>query len=326
MKKDFLAGLGPLANQNIIYILIIALFIAYLVSGAWEFGIFAGIAIVWVVALEFLHGSSEHGIKNELKETALALVLALAVWFGAGFLLHTSSPLNAIVSCSMLPHVQRGDLVILSGDRLSAPTVDVGTLAALDGAADVYQNGAQVATVKGSIYSYCAQNNNAPVCYQFVSHPDQFTETDGPLTFGYGSCTVLYTKTGVRQDSPCVEWVEANGVKYYENLSNDIAVYTPLKDEYYSRVGDIIHRVYLKLNADGNTYFITKGDNNPILDIQVYDQASGLGNRPVEVSRAKGRVLFSIPYLGYFKLFLSPAAFIEGENGCDQYYAKYAPS
>ena len=326
MKKDFLAKLGLIANQNFVYILILAFFAAYMISGAWAFGIFAGIAIIWAVALEFLRGSSEHGMGNELKETALALVLALAVWFGAGYLLHTSSPLNAIVSCSMLPHVQRGDMVILSGDRLAAPTADVGTLAGLTGTADVYESNVRVASVKGSIYSYCAQNAGAPLCYDFVSHPGQFTEKQGPLTFGYGSCTVLFTKTGVRKDAPCMEWVEAGGNRYYENISNDVAVYAPLPDEYYSRVGDIIHRVFLKMDADGQTYFITKGDNNPILDIQVYDSASGLGNKPVEVSRSKGRVLFSIPYIGYFKLFLSPAAFIEGEGGCDQYYAKYAPS
>lgn len=324
MKKDNLAKLGPLANQNVVYALILGLFVLYLVSGALWFGLFAGLAIVWVVVLEFLRGTHEHGLKNELKETAMALVLALAVWFGSGWLLQTSSPLNAIVSCSMLPSVQRGDMVILSGDRLYAPTADIGSLDGIDGNADVYSAGQKVATVKGSIYSYCAQNAGAPLCYEFVSSPGRFTERHGPLTIGYGSCGILFPKTGSTQNAPCVVWVEAAGVRYYENVSNDIPVYAPEKDEYYARVGDIIHRAYLKLNAGGKTYFITKGDNNPILDIQVYDEKSGLGNRPVEVERSRGRILVSIPYLGYFKLFLSPAAFISGESGCDRYYAKYA--
>ena len=324
MKKDTLSKLGPLASQNAVYALIVILFLLYLFTGAWAFGIFAGLAIVWVVALEFLKGTKEHGLGNELKETALALLLALVVWFGSGWVLQTSSPLNAIVSCSMLPNVQRGDMVILSGDRLDAPVVDVGTLSGLDGSAAVYESGEKVATVKGSIYSYCAQNSGAPICYDFVAHPERFTERHGPLTMGYAACAVLYPKTGKTQNAPCVVWVEVNGVRYYENISNDIPVYAPEKDEYYSRVGDIIHRAYLKLNANGKTYFITKGDNNPILDIQVYDEANRMGNRPVEVERSKGRVLLSIPYLGYFKLFLSPAAFISGEGGCDRYYAKYA--
>lgn len=324
MKKDTLDRLGPLANQNIVYALIVVLFLLYLISGAWAFGIFAGIAIVWVVALEFLKGTHEHGLKNELKETAMALLLALLVWFGAGWLLQTSSPLNAIVSCSMLPNVQRGDMVVLSGDRLDAPVADIGTLEGLGSGADVYELGSKVASVKGSLYSYCAQNADS-ICRRFVENPERFTESHGPLVIGYEKCDVLFPKTGKVQSAPCVVWVEANGMRYHENVSNDIPVYAPEKDEYYSRVGDIIHRAYLKLNADGKTYFITKGDNNPILDIQVYDEKSGMGNRPVEVGRSKGRILFSIPYLGYFKLFLSPGAFISGEGGCDRYYEKYAP-
>ena len=115
-----------------------------------------------------------------------------------------------------------------------------------------------------------------------------------------------------------------NGNRYGTNLSNDVVVYQPSKDEYYSRVGDIIHRAYIRLYSkeDGKTYFLTKGDNNPIFDIQVYDEKLGEGNSPVLLSRSKGRLLVSVPYLCYFKLFISPAA-IPTPEGCDRHYTKW---
>ena len=315
--------LAILSNQHFAYGLIAVFLIFYILSGQWVFGLLVGIGIVYVVVLEFAQGAHEHGVKDEIKETAIALVLALAVWFGAGFLLHTSSPLNAIVSCSMLPHIARGDMVLLDGDRVQAATEEVSSLANIS-AAQVFENGEKVADVNGSIYSYCSTRQSTVLCQQFISSPGKFTEVHGALTFAYESCGIVLDKGRGTVYGPCVSYLEVNGRKYGTNLSNDVVVYQPSKDEYYSRVGDIIHRAYilLKDDEDGKRYFLTKGDNNPIFDIQVYDEASGQGNAPVEVSRSKGRILVSVPYLGYFKLFISPSA-IPTPDGCDRHYAKW---
>lgn len=315
--------LGAFSSPVLVYGAIAVFFILYLISGFWLFGLLVGLSLLWAVLLEFFIGSSRHGVKNELKETAVALLIALAIWFGAGFLLHTSSPLNAIVSCSMLPHIQRGDMVVLSGDRISAPLVQVPSLQGI-GNATVFENGRQVAQVEGSIYSHCAQNPSDALCQQFISAPASFTEEQGPLSFGYNTCEMVYPKSGQTATGPCVAWLEVNGQKYYENLSNDVVVYAPQPGQYYAEVGDIIHRAFAKLQApDGSTYFLTKGDNNPVFDMQVYDEKDGLGNSPVPLSRFKGRVLLQIPYLGYLKLFISPGAIMTPE-GCDRIYAKYA--
>ena len=315
--------LGVFSRPIFVYGAIVLFFALYLLSGFWPFGLLVGLSILWAVVLEFFVGSSRHGVKNELKETAVALLIALAIWFGAGFALHTPSPLNAIVSCSMLPHVQRGDMVVLSGDRISAPLAQVQSLDGI-GNATVFEDGQQVAQVKGSIYSHCAQNPSEALCQQFISSPSGFTETQGPLTFGYGSCETVYPATGQTATGPCVAWLEVNGQKYYENLSNDVVVFQPQSGEDYAEVGDIIHRAFIKLQTpDGSAYFLTKGDNNPIFDIQVYDEGSGRGNGPVPMTRFKGRVLLRIPDLGYLKLFISPGAIMTPE-GCDRIYAKYA--
>jgi len=322
MKKPSTSGLGVLATPNFIYGLIIIFFVFYFISRIWLFGLLVGASIIWMVVLEFWLGAKQHGWKDELKETAAALLLALFIWFGAGFVLQTPSPLNAIVSCSMLPHLQRGDMIILSGDRLDAPAEEIGALEGI-GDAKVYRGNVQLLSVKGSLYAYCAARRGNAICNEFVTSQSEFAEKHGELTIGYEKCASLYPASGRVENGPCVAWLEVNGRRYYENLSNDVVVYAPEKDEYYSRVGDIIHRAFIKLKTPNGTYFLTKGDNNPIFDIQVYDEQSGMGNRPVEISRSKGRVLLQVPIIGYFKLFISPQAILTPE-GCDRYFAKYA--
>ncbi len=312
-----------LQGPGFLYMLIAVFFIFYFVSGVWLFGLLIGLSIVALVLLEFAQGAHEHGMKSEIKETAIALLLALVVWFGSGFLLQTSSPLNAIVSCSMLPHIQRGDMVVLQGGQITAPHAYVSSLANLSSAA-IYENGQLVAEAKGSAYSYCSLHLSEPFCTRFVSSPEKFTEKHGELTFGYSKCEIVYPKTGLRQAGPCVSWLEINNTRYYENLSNSVVVFQPERDEYYSRVGDIIHRAFILITAQdtGKTYFLTRGDNNPIFDVQVYDEASQSGNRPVEVARSKGRVVLQIPLIGYLKLFISPSA-IPTPEGCDRQYSKW---
>ncbi|MCX6769329.1 MAG: hypothetical protein NT051_01470, partial [Candidatus Micrarchaeota archaeon] len=303
------------------YIAVAVLFIAYLLSGIWLLGALIGLAIVWLVILECMEGVKQHGMKNELRELVIALAVALGIWFGAGFLLQTSSPLNAIVSCSMLPNIQRGDMVILSGDRIQAPRAEIENFDGL-GDVSVYQNGVQVARVNGSFYAYCAQQQKMDaLCTYFVSNPEGFTEKNGPLSFGYEKCEIV-AKAG-RLAGPCISYLEVNGKKYYGNISNDVVVYQPKKEDYYARVGDIIHRAYIVLKtSNGQEYVLTKGDNNPIFDIQAYDAVTGAKNSPVELSRTKGRIILGVPYVGYLKLFISPSA-IPTPAGCDQHYAKY---
>jgi signal peptidase I len=312
-----------LSSQNVVYGLIVAFLLLYFITGVWMFGLLIGLCIVWVVVLEFAQGAKEHGVKDEIKETAIALALALLAWFGASFVLNTSSPLNAIVSCSMLPHISRGDMVVLSGDRVQAAQEEVSSLAGIS-RASVYENGARVAEVNGSMYTYCATRQADALCKRFISSPGEFTEKHGELAFAYEKCGIVMDKGRGTAYGPCVSYLEVNGNKYYTNLSNDVVVYQPNRGEFYARVGDIIHRAYIRLHSkeDGKTYFLTKGDNNPIFDIQVYDDTLKEGNAPVELARSKGRILVSVPYLGYFKLFISPAA-IPTPDGCDRHYAKW---
>ncbi len=77
-------------------------------------------------------------------------------------------------------------------------------------------------------------------------------------------------------------------------------VYQTVPSDLFYKFGDsyIVHRVYAIINASGTYYLLTKGDNNPGLDMQY-------GNYPANLSQIQGKVVASVPYIGYIKLIFS---------------------
>lgn len=196
-------------------------------------------------------GSSASGEWKKLAlEICVTLVVAVAAWFALCFALQTSSPLNVVTSCSMLPNLERGDFIILQGGDVKAPQVVLST--PLSQASAKY------------FLSQCAA-----------------------VTLGVGN-------NGSNGDvGDCVSGVEVNGVFFPSRNDNDIVVYDA------GAHGLIIHRVLAKIVATDGTYYLTKGDNN-----RVVDQQPGTGIYPVPQDAVKGRVIGRIPFLGYFKLLL----------------------
>ena len=290
-------------------------------GSSWKFlppllgvAIFAEIFIF--VGLEVKQGASKNGWQHEIIDTIVAFCVAIAVWYSMQYLLHTNSPISAVVSCSMLPNLQRWDFVIVQGAAINAYEIQMTRkeLDSLSGPSTIQygENSEKNQTIIGSIYSYCIDKKtkgiNEEVCDQFIKNPQNIRETKGALTYTYESCTVERpTGNGVE---PCVKSIIFHGQGYLTNFSNDIIVYQPPKGDLYSYVGDIVHRAYFKINVTDSdsaddTYYLTRGDNNPILDLQVYSYDNALGNTPIPASQSRGKVLLRVPYLGYFKLFLS---------------------
>ncbi len=293
-------------------ILLVTLFL-FLIFRNPIFGFLVGLELIIMVIFEIKYGAKKHGWKHELYDTIIELVVALFIWYLASFLLNTSSPLSAVASCSMLPNLQRGDFVVVQGSKINAHeiTMSEAEFNALKGDVSVSYNGKQ-AVVKGSIYSYCNAFSGDPVCIGFFTAPEQFIEKKGPLTFHYSKCE-LATDSGTKY-TPCVSSVDHAGKNYKQSLDNDIMVYSPTKNDIFSAIGDIVHRSYFKITTDaGNVYYLSKGDNNPVFDIQFYDYRYNAGNNPVSSNSVKGKVLTRIPYLGYFKLLITPAVDHEGK-------------
>lgn len=265
------------------------------------------IEIVAFVGIEVKEGAKKHGWKHEIVDTIIALAVAVAIWFGLSFVLNTNSPISGVVSCSMLPNLQRGDFVVVQGAPIKAYEIEM-SKSDLDSLTDdaIIFYGSKNATIKGSIFSYCVQSAGygSEVCENFITSPESLTEQKGAFIYKYERCPLTHSN-GTKTSEPCLKSVTYKGNEYLTNFSDDIVVYQPGLGDLFSLIGDIVHRAMFKIDVNGKSYYLTRGDNNPILDLQVYDYINGLGNRPVPQEQLRGRVLFRIPYLGYFKLFIS---------------------
>ncbi|MEW6721685.1 MAG: hypothetical protein AB1324_00320 [Candidatus Micrarchaeota archaeon] len=279
------------------------------------FGLLVVAEIALFVSMEVKEGAEKHGWKHEAMDTAIALGVALLIWFGASFVLNTSSPVSAVVSCSMLPNLYRGDFVLVQGAPVKAYELEM-TRAELESLTDekaFVSFGGKNVSIDGSLFPYCLQNRYSEACQAFVNSPGSVSEKKGAFTYSYQSCPVTF-KNGSTASAPCLKSVSFRGKEYLTNFSHDIIVYAPPEGDLYASIGDIVHRTFFAIDVDGEKYYVTRGDNNPLLDMQVYDYGTGLTNHPVPQDSLRGKVVARIPLLGYFKLFLS--GFFQEDSQC----------
>lgn len=291
-------------------ILIVTL-IFYLLTKNAVFGVLVALEFIAFVAIEIQQGVQHHGVKYEIYDTLKSLGVAVLLWLSVSVLLGTSVPISAVVSCSMLPNLQRGDLTVIRGASsatLNAPQIELSP----EDFVKLYSHEARVVSpdgtfaVNGSLFSYCqVYKYSDKVCTDFYSSPSLFIEQRGPLSFHYSKCERTVLGTSNSAQTPCLTSVTYKGQEFRPNMSNDIIVYQPNGGDLFSYTGDIIHRVFLKVKVGSSNFVLTKGDNNEVMDIQFYDYGRNLANTPVQEKNIKGANLFAIPYVGYFKLFIS---------------------
>lgn len=309
-----------------ITILFITLFI-FIVSdrlipekGEWSFvppilGALVVAEMLIIVGMEVKENAKRHGWKHEVLDTLVAIIIALGIWLGASYFLNTSSPVSAVVSCSMLSNLERGDFVIVHGVEPSGYEISMSRKEFQSFSDDHSMVSSPEGDLKvpGSLYSFCLVKSNDEMCRDFVHRPSEYVETNGPFVYHYASCTIFYDN-GTSFNAPCTESIEFKGKNYLTNFSNDVIVYQPQSKDIYSALGDIVHRVFFKITVDNETYYVTRGDNNPILDIQFYDYNYQRKNNPIPEQNVKGRVIGRIPILGYFKLLV--AGFWNEDSQC----------
>jgi signal peptidase len=86
----------------------------------------------------------------------------------------------------------------------------------------------------------------------------------------------------------------------------DVIIYRPNGDD---RVHPIIHRALLYEEGSPEGGYITKGDNNPVVDQNTFYPGIGV-IQPVKDEWIIGKAFFSIPLVGYLPLNILPLAIV----------------
>lgn len=316
----------------ILYTLLLISLILYVATKSPLFGILFVAVFVIIIIFELRDSISKEGLRKTAIELVFAIGAIVVVWLAIMFLLGTSSPIDVVPSCSMLPYLHVGDIVVLSGisnmsrflfQHSSVPIINI-SISSFDSmlssigteylAFYAYVNGNRSAIsyiVNGnatysiglyntkclSAYAYMGQKNNFYKCYV----PDQssnlvrYNYSIGNITIDGTNYKVVYT-SGISVGNSTIT----------ENYSNPVIVYSTTANDTFS--GSIVHRVVAALKVGNTYYLLTKGDNNPALDME-------FGNYPPSSDHVVGYVLGSVPYIGYITL-----AFKGGisTSGCNQ--------
>lgn len=274
-------------------------------------GIALFMIIVILIMLEVTNGiKDDGGIKRNLIEIAAAVIFVLLFWFGLKALLHTNYPLDVVPSCSMLPNLKRGDMIILQGvpslAKINAPVINV--------------TGASYGTfeenIKNEFLSCVAyQQRGNRIAVSQIARPGysigllstanggeivpNSSQSNNLVQYTCGTTEIKFSN-GTIENEAYTTSISINGTRINGDANNSIIVYATVPDDYFYQLGDsyIVHRVYAIINSGGNYVVLTKGDNNPGLDMQY-------ANYPANSTAIDGKVIYSIPYLGYLKLILS---------------------
>ncbi|MEM4208818.1 MAG: hypothetical protein QW833_00295 [Candidatus Anstonellaceae archaeon] len=303
------------------YILIFFLLILYIITKNVLIGLICGFSILTFFFYEIYEGIKNHGIKKELVEILVAVLAAFLIYNFIGFLLNTPTPISAIVSCSMLPHYNRGDLVIIGNWELNTISLNYNKeLEKEMQKVEVYYKDKQI-PINTSIYLYCSQNTLNEFCQKFIySEPENFYEKIGPLKIDYKMCKKINLSTKNIINLPCVNSTYFENRLIQINKNSDLIVYNPKKKNGEIEQIDIIHRLVFIVNSTDGVYYFTKGDNNPIYDFQYYLHSQR--NYLIKKDQIKGKLLLSIPYIGNLKLVITPQVLLldEIQTGCWGYF------
>jgi len=327
----------------ILYMLIVVSILAYAAYNNAVIGSLALLLIIITLIAEFRLSIKEEGAKKSVYEVIVALAAVVVGWLIIGAILQTSSPINVVASCSMLPALHRGDIVFLHGitnmsQFLSSHHVPVINLTGSQFTSfsnisamwrvylPYYGNGHAGITMFGTnpFGPFIASGNNYSVglydfrCLEYYDARGAVADFSrcyintagqaGSLVKYNYSIEKLYASNGTVSSVIATSEIRIANTTINENYSNPIIVYATVPNDSYPQ-SDIVHRLVAAVDDNNRYYLLTKGDNNPYMDLQVM-------NYPVNQNSTIGYVIGSIPVFGYVKILLSGQ--LSSVAGCNQ--------
>ncbi len=274
-------------------------------------GIVTFFLIIIAIVLELISGKNEVGYKKSILEIAVAIIVVVVLWYGLKFFLATNNPIDVVPSCSMLPYLHRGDMIFLHGvssiSQIKAPIIDVtSSQMSMVLSSPDSESLSCVAYITNASGTYIRQTlapgykvgliEDSNGVYRLVSKQE---ESGNVVQYTCGTREVKLS-TGQILNEAYTTSITVNNRTIAGDRNNSIVVYGTRPGDLFYEEGDayVVHRVYAILNDSGDYYVLTKGDNNPGLDIQY-------GNYPPNMSQVQGKAVGVIPYLGYLKLIIS---------------------
>ncbi|MEM3610470.1 MAG: hypothetical protein QW076_06260 [Candidatus Anstonellales archaeon] len=273
----------------------------------------------------------EKGWKKEILETFGLLVVIYLLWKLLAFFMNTESPISAIATCSMAQNLMAGDMVLVKKDNINTQYVEM-TEQDIDKINNQIElidlESGSSTSLKYSVLTECITfcnacencnllcKRNESACVEFIKKPERFIEKRGNLEFLFRKCEYLDTERNISYPTICsyaVKIKDKNSKDIIFDVSNfnliknnSIIVYTPKISDAFSDVpGDITHRVILGIKTNSSTYYLAKGDHNDRFDLQIDNPLKNKRNSLISENQINGNIFYSMPYIGYLKLFLS---------------------
>ena len=302
------------------YLLLLLLLILYALHNNPLIGLAVFAVLVFILVLEFRVSIHTEGARKSAYDILYAIGIAVAIWVVHIVVLQTTSPIDAVASCSMLPVLHRGDLVALHGIPNMSNFIEQHKIPVINMTqAEFSSMEANMSSEFLAFYAFMGNNESeiTEIIPPGIGYSVALYNTKCLDTYNYLGQQYNYYKCISGQSNNLIKYnysvgkVLLNGSEYSiiytssiafgnetitENYSNPIIVYRTTPQDSFS--GDIIHRLYAVIRVDSSYYTLTKGDNNPSLDIE-------FSNYPAGQKNVVGYVIADIPVIGYLKLIIS---------------------
>ena len=298
--------------------------VAYAVVNSLFIGVAAFALVVIILFYEFRQSIKDEGTKSTVIDIAKALGVVAVVWLILIVVLGTTQPVNVVASCSMLPVLNRGDLVFLHGISNMSNFLQNNRIPVINVSQSEFSNMyanmnteflaffayskanpsdiGYIGNFSNSSYAIGLYNTHCIDYYSYLSEPMEYGRCMVPMSYQsknlikYNYSIGQAVINGTTEQAVYTSSITIANHTVIENYSNPIVIYATTPQDYFT--GDIIHRVVAALRVGSSYYILTKGDNNPGLDIE-------FGNYPINESSVIGYRITGVPILGYLKLIIS---------------------